>query len=93
MNLSTKQKQTHRHREQTCGGQGERALERDGWGLWDSQMQGIIQRINNQVLIYSTRNYIQYSMIIEMISQNNIIIEKNMKKDVYISMFYIYTCI
>ena len=42
MNLSTKHKQTHRHRKQTCGSQGERALERDGLGLWDSQMQGII---------------------------------------------------
>ena len=42
MNLSTKQKQTHRPREQTCGGQGDRALERDGLGVWDSQMQGII---------------------------------------------------
>ena len=27
MNLSTKQKQSHRHREQTCGCQGE-----EGWG-------------------------------------------------------------
>ena len=26
MNLSTKQKQTHEHREQTCGCQGEREL-------------------------------------------------------------------
>ena len=30
MNLSTKQKQTHRHREQTCGCQGGRGLGRDG---------------------------------------------------------------
>jgi len=29
MNLSIKQKQTHRHREQTCGCQGE------GWREWD----------------------------------------------------------
>ena len=34
MNLPMKQKQTHRHRDQTCGcqGGGER---RDGLGVWD----------------------------------------------------------
>ena len=35
MNLSTKQKQTHRHREQTCGYQGGGEWERDGLGVWD----------------------------------------------------------
>ena len=30
MNLSTKQKQTHRHREETCGCQGGGEVE-DGW--------------------------------------------------------------
>ena len=38
MNLSTKQKQTHRHREQTCGCQrgGRRVMNELGvWGLWD----------------------------------------------------------
>ena len=30
MNLSTKQKQTHRHREQTCGCQGEEGVGK-GW--------------------------------------------------------------
>ena len=35
MNLSMKQKETHRHKEQTCGCQmgGERG--RDGLGVWD----------------------------------------------------------
>ena len=33
MNLPTKQKQTHRHREQTCGGQGGWGRERDGRGF------------------------------------------------------------
>ena len=35
MNLSTKQKKTHRHREQTCGCQGG-GKEREGWtgSLW-----------------------------------------------------------
>ena len=34
MNLPTKQKQTHRHREQICGCQGEEGREWDGWGVW-----------------------------------------------------------
>ena len=34
MNLSTKQKQTHRHREQTCGYQGGGGRERDGLRVW-----------------------------------------------------------
>ena len=35
MNLSMKQKQTHRHKEQACGCQGEEGWERDGFGVWD----------------------------------------------------------
>ena len=34
MNLSTKLKQTHRHREQTCGCQGGGGKKWDGWGVW-----------------------------------------------------------
>ena len=33
MNLSTEQKQTHRHREQTCGCQGGERWGRDGLSL------------------------------------------------------------
>jgi len=33
MNLSTRQKQTHRHREQTCGCQGE-GPRGGAWGGW-----------------------------------------------------------
>ena len=33
INLSTKQKQTHRHREETCGCQDGGGREWDGWGL------------------------------------------------------------
>ena len=43
-----KQKQTHRHREQIRGCQGEGV-----WGQW----------IENRVLPYRTKNYIQYPMI------------------------------
>ena len=35
MNLSMKQKQTHRHREQTYGCQGGRECRRVGLGVWD----------------------------------------------------------
>ena len=48
MNLSMKQKQTHRHREQTCGCQGGGGWGRDGVGVWDSQMQTIIYRMETQ---------------------------------------------
>ena len=42
MNLSIKQKQTHRHREQTYGCHEGEAAGRDGFGVWKKQMQGII---------------------------------------------------
>ena len=43
MNLSTKQKQNHGHREQTCGCQG------GVWeGIWDYQIQTIIYRMDKQ---------------------------------------------
>ena len=35
MNISMKQKQTQRHREQTCGCQGGGEWEREGLGVWD----------------------------------------------------------
>ena len=34
MNLFTKQKQTHGHREQACGCQGPGWEKWDGWGVW-----------------------------------------------------------
>ena len=39
INLSMKQKQTHRYREQTCGCQGEGEWWRNGVGVWGYQMQ------------------------------------------------------
>ena len=62
MNISTKQKQTYRHREQTCGCQGV------GWGRhWEIRVSRCklvyIEWINNKVLLYSTGNYIQYLVI------------------------------
>ena len=59
MNIFMKQKQTHRHSDQTCGCQG-------GWGEGRNWESGIsrckllyIEWINNKVLLYSTGNYIQ----------------------------------
>ena len=48
MNLSMKQKQTHRHRDQTCGGQGRGWQGRDGQGVGDQQMQIITYRVEKQ---------------------------------------------
>ena len=56
MNLSTKQKQTHRHRKQTCGCQGG-----VDWEFGISRCKLLfIELINNKVLLYSTGNSIQY---------------------------------
>ena len=48
MNLSMKQKQAHRHREHTCGYQRGEVWEREGWGIWDQQMQTMIYRTDKQ---------------------------------------------
>ena len=61
MNIPMKQKQTHRHREQTCGCQGG-AGGREGLGVWDQQMQTIIYGMDKQQG-FCTRNYIQYPVI------------------------------
>ena len=47
MNLSKRQKQTHRHREQigSCQGGGGWG---DGVGIWDEQMQTIIYGMDKQ---------------------------------------------
>ena len=61
MNLSMKQKQTHRHREQTCGCQGWGGKE---WEFGISRGKLLYREwINNKVLLYSTGNYIQYTVI------------------------------
>ena len=62
MNLSTKQKQTHRHREQTCGCQGGGGKKWDGLGVWGWQMQTITFIMDKQLgpTIYTTENYTQF---------------------------------
>ena len=65
MNLPTKQKQTHRHREQTCGCQegGGVGGGRD-WEFGISRCTLLyIEWINNKVLLYSTGNCSQYPVI------------------------------
>ena len=63
MNLSMKQKQTPRYREQTKGCQ-------EGFGGGKDWECGInrctllcVREINNKILLYSTGNYIQYAGI------------------------------
>ena len=46
MNLSVKQKQTHRYKEQICGCQGWRG--RDELGVWGQQMQTLVYRVGKQ---------------------------------------------
>ena len=48
MNLSTEQKQTHGHREQTCGCQGGGGGSGDRRGVWDQQMQTFTFRMDKQ---------------------------------------------
>ena len=48
MNLSTKQKQIHKHREQTCGWGGGGGKERNGLGVWGWQMQNITFKMDKQ---------------------------------------------
>ena len=63
MNLSIKQKQIHRHREQTCGSQGGGGWMEEGLGVWDRQLQTIKYRMDKQGPTYSTGNYSPYPMI------------------------------
>ena len=60
MNLFTKQKQTHRQREQTCGYQGEgRGGSGMDWGFGVSRYKLLhLEWIRNEVLLYSAGNYI-----------------------------------
>ena len=60
MDLSTKEKQTHGHREQTCGcqgGGGRSGMDRE---LGVSRCKLLhLEWISNEVLLHSTENYIQ----------------------------------
>ena len=47
MNLSTRHRQTHKHRDQTCGGQGD-GKNRDGVEVWGWQKQTVTFRMGEQ---------------------------------------------
>ena len=46
--------ETDPQREQTCCCQGEEGWGRGGLGVWNEQMQTIIQRVDNKILLHST---------------------------------------
>ena len=82
MNLSTKQKWTRRHREQTCGCQGGNGREWDEWEFGVNTCKLLhLQWIRNEVQLYSTGNYIP--------SLGLNIVEDNMRKGVCVFV-YIY---
>ena len=62
MNLSTKQKQSQGHREQTCacqaGGKGKKCRMDGESGVGRCKLLHL-EWISNEVLLYSTGNYIQ----------------------------------
>ena len=64
MNSSIKWKQSHRHKEQTCGCQGGGGCERNraGGGVIRCKLL-YTEWINSKVLLYITENYIQYPMV------------------------------
>ena len=65
INTSAKQKQTHKYREQTCGcqmGWGDRRGKLGEFGISRGKLL-YIEWISNKVLVYSSRNYIQYPVI------------------------------
>ena len=62
MNLSMEQKQTHGHREQTCGCQGGGSGRECDFGVRCKLLH--LEWKSNEVLLYSTGNYIQ-SLVME----------------------------
>ena len=60
INLSTIQKQRHRHREQTCGCQGRMGGSGMDWESEFSKCKALhLEWIKYEVLLYNTGNYIQ----------------------------------
>ena len=87
MKLSTKQKQTHRHREPKCGCWGGSDEEGMDWESGISRCKLLyLEWINNKVLPYSTENYIQCPMI----KYNGK--EYFLKKNINIQMNYFANC-
>ena len=60
VNLSTKQKENHRYREQICDDQEGSGKKWDGWRALVGRCKLLhLEWIINEVLLYSTGNYIQ----------------------------------
>ena len=78
MNLCTKQKQTHRHRDQTCC-QGGKGVRKGCVGVWSQRMQAATHRMGKQ---YDPT--VQHSELYSTSVINHM--EKNVKN-------YVYTCI
>ena len=75
MNLSTEQKQTHRHGHQTCGCQGGKGESGMDWEFGVHRCKLLnLEWTGNEVLLSSTGNYVQ-SLVMEH--------GKNMRKSVY----------
>ena len=63
INLHTKQKQAHRHREQICSWQGMGRREKDRLGLAVGRCKLLhLELINKKVLMYNTENCLIYSI-------------------------------
>ena len=64
MNLPSKQKQTHRRKEHTCGasGEGAKAMDQE-FGMSRYKLVYREWLENNKLPLYSTQNYIQYPVI------------------------------
>ena len=58
MNLSPKQKPSHKHREQTSGCQGGAG---NGMGVWDQQMQTTVYRMDKQAPAVQHREHYSIS--------------------------------
>ena len=64
MNISTKQTQTYRYREQTSGCQGGGGGGGEDWECGINRCKLVYTGwINNKVLLYSSGNYVQYPVI------------------------------
>ena len=64
MNLSTEQKQIHRHGGQTCGCQGGEGGPGMDWEFGVSRSKLLhLESISNELLLYSAGNYIQSLVI------------------------------
>ena len=78
MNLSTKQKQTHRHRDQTVVARGERGERGMYWEFEVGRRKLLhLEWINNKVLLYTTGDYIQSPGINHNGKQKKRIFKKN----------------